>query len=88
MAAATKKVIERLGPAVDFYEAILDLINLRDPSKSTIFLICVSWSILHIEAAIACSLLSLLVVIQYNAYYRNVYEPPAITYVRNAQFLL
>ena len=61
MAAATKKVVEGLGPAVDFYEAVLDLIHLKDPYKSVIFLVVLSWSILHLEAALACILLALMI---------------------------
>ena len=88
VAAATKKVIEGLGPAVDLFEAVRDLIHLKDPYKSIIFLLILSWSILHLEAATACALLALMIMIQYNAYYHREYEPPAINYIRNAQFLL
>lgn len=84
---ATKKLIESLDPVVDVYESLLDLIHLKDPYKSTLFLLVASLCILHIEAAIALSLLSIFLFIQYNAYYRRIYEPHSITYVRNAQFL-
>ena len=61
---------------------------MKDPYKSTLFLLVTSLGILHIEAAIALSLIGIMLFIQYNAYYRRVYEPYSITYVRNAQFLL
>lgn len=63
LAAATKKLIECLDPVIDTYEAVLDLINLKDPVRSALFLIVASFSILHIEAAIALSLLGILLFI-------------------------
>ena len=71
MAAATKKVIEGLSPAVAFYETVLDLINLRDPYKSTVFLFVTSFCLLHLELALGFTLLSILIFIQYNAYYHR-----------------
>ena len=73
LAAATKKMIECLDPAVDLYEALLEIKQLKDPYKSTLFLVVVSVAIIHYEAALALSLLSILLFIQYNAYYRRVY---------------
>lgn len=87
LAGATKKLVESLDPVVDIYETLLDLIHLKDPYKSTLFLLITSLCVLHIEAAIALSLLGIFLVIQYNAYYRRIYEPHSITYVRNAKFL-
>lgn len=49
-------MIECLDPAVDFYEAVLDIIHLKDPYKSTLFLTIGSLAILHYEAAIALSM--------------------------------
>ena len=49
-------MIECLDPAVDFYEAALDIIHLKDPYKSTLALIIGSLAILHYEAAIALSM--------------------------------
>ena len=86
--AATKKMVECLDPAVDLYEAILDIMHLKDPYKSALFLMVASVAILHYEAALALSLIGILIFIQYNAYYRRVYEPHSVTYVKNAQFLL
>lgn len=63
MAAATKKVIENMSAVVDFYEAVFDLIRLKDPCKSTIFLLVLTICLLCLEAALACLLLSLLVYI-------------------------
>ena len=79
-----RKMVECLDPAVDLYEAILDLFHLKDPLKSTLFLIVASLSILYYEAAMGFALLGIFLYIQYNAYYRRVLEPHSITYVRNA----
>ena len=88
IAAATKKLIECLDPICDLYEALLDLIRLKDPAKSTVFLLVSSLVILYLELTISVAMLGILVFIQYNAYYRRVYQPATITYVRSAQFLL
>jgi len=88
LASATKKLIECLDPVVDVYEGLLNLFHLRDPYKSTLFLITLSLAILHFEAAVALGLVGIVFFIQYNAYYRRVYEPHSITIVRNAQFMI
>ena len=71
MAAATKKVIEGLSPAVALYETVLDLTSLRDPYKSLVFLFITSFCLLHLELALGLILLSILVFIQFNAYYHR-----------------
>ena len=88
LAAAMKRMVESLDLFVDLYEAVLDLFYLKDPYKSTFFLVATSLAILHLELAVAIGLLCILLFIQYNAYYRRIYEPPRITIVRNAQFVL
>ena len=52
-------MVECLDPAVDLYEAILDLIHLKDPYKSTLFLFSISFAILHIEATVALSMIAI-----------------------------
>lgn len=86
--AALKKMINCLEPCVDIYEDVLDLIQLKDPYKSALFLMVASVSIVNYEAAISLSLIGVLLMIQYNAYYRRVYQPQNITIVRNANFIL
>ena len=56
-------MIECLTPVVDVYENLLDLFHLKDPFKSTFFLIVCSLAILHFEAAIALCLLGILLLI-------------------------
>ena len=72
---ALKKMINCLDPTVDLYEDALDLIHLKDGYKSALFLIVASISMLHYEAAMSLSLIGILLAIQYNAYYRRVYQP-------------
>ena len=52
-------MVECLDPAVDLYEAILDLIHLKDPYKSTLFLVGISFAIIHIEATVALSMIAI-----------------------------
>ena len=85
---ATRRMVECLDPIVALEETLIDLFTLKDPQKSTFFLVTTSLAILYLEAAIALSLLAIMLTIQYNAYYRRVYQPHSETYIRNAQMLL
>lgn len=81
-------MIECLSPVIELYVTIIDLVQLKDPYKSTLFFMIVSLAILNLEAALSLALLAIVLAIQYNAYYRREYEPYNIDYVKNAQFLL
>ena len=56
-------MVHCLDPAVEFYEAILDLLALKDPYKSALFLITTTLALLYYEAAISISLLGILIMI-------------------------
>ena len=60
---ATKRMIECLSPVLDLYVTIVDLIQLKDPYKSTLFFMTVSLAILNIEAALSLALLSIVLAI-------------------------
>ena len=66
---------------------MIDIILVKDPLKTIVFLFLASFTILYFEIAIPIWFIAFAVYIQHNAYYQKRYTPHTITYTKNTKFI-
>jgi hypothetical protein len=90
MAQGFQAFVSKIGPLVDGWEFMYNLITLKDTQNSLLFLLFSSYAIVYQETVIKLAVfLPILVIlfIFYNYYYEREFKRPKNTYIRNIKLV-